>query len=376
MRGERLFVLERAAHADQFALVMRDASDPVAPGRVLLDPAGLAADAAVAIDWYEPNDDGTTIAVGLSEGGTEESTLRVLDVATATLGDLAIGRTRACSVAWHPDGGGFWYTVIPMATRTTAMFASTGWATTRRPTQWCSGPIGCPHPRPGPTSPCRRTARTCWSRSWSAGAATRWCSTTWSPTRGAPWSTASTGERVPLRRRRADRTHDGRRAERPDRHRRARRADATALAHRRARASRPGARRVRSHRRPPGRGGGTCGGRHDRALVARRPVDRPRRRSGSCRSRSSEAVDPDDDTSAVFATVSSFAEPTAVWRIRDTPEVAGAQVARWCPAPPDGGALPALTVSHTTYSSLDGTDVGLFLIHRTDVVPGPACRRC
>lgn len=83
-----------------------------------------------------------------------------------------------------------------------------------------------------------------------------------------------------------------------------------------------------------------------------------------------EAADPEDDASAVFATVSSFSEPTALWRIG--PEATTDEgVTRWCPATPDPGSLPALTVSHTTYASLDGTEVGLFLVHRTDVVPGP-----
>ena len=111
--GDRLFVLERSTGSDQFALVVRSATDPAAPPRVLLDPADRAADAAVAIDWFEPNDDGSLVAIGLSEGGTEDSTLHLLDVATATLSELRIDHTRACSVAWRADGSGFWYTRYP-----------------------------------------------------------------------------------------------------------------------------------------------------------------------------------------------------------------------------------------------------------------------
>ena len=41
------------------------------------------------------------------------------------------------------------------------------------------------------------------------------------------------------------------------------------------------------------------------------------------------------------------------------------------PADGDGGVVPDLTVSQVEYESLDGTPIGLFLIHRADVVPGP-----
>ena len=66
VRRDKLFVLERVARADQFALVLRSAIDRTAPARTLLDPAQRAADAAVAIDWYEPSPDGSRVAVGLS----------------------------------------------------------------------------------------------------------------------------------------------------------------------------------------------------------------------------------------------------------------------------------------------------------------------
>lgn len=113
VRGDRLFVLERAAGADQFALVMRSSVDSAAPPRTLLDPAERAADSAVAIDWFEPSPDGSLVAIGLSEGGTEKSTLSVLDVHSgAMLGD-AIPNTRASSIAWLPDNSGFWYLRYP-----------------------------------------------------------------------------------------------------------------------------------------------------------------------------------------------------------------------------------------------------------------------
>jgi prolyl oligopeptidase len=73
----------------------------------------MAADAAVAIDWYHPSHDGSLVAYGLSEGGTENSVLHVMRVETGELLPDRIPNTRAASVAWLPDHSGFWYAVYP-----------------------------------------------------------------------------------------------------------------------------------------------------------------------------------------------------------------------------------------------------------------------
>ena len=111
--GEVLFALERAVGADQYALVVRSAVDRDMPPRTLLDPAALAADGAVAIDWYHPSHDGSFVAYGLSEGGTENSVLHVMEVATGHVLPLRIPNTRAASVAWQPDLSGFYYAAYP-----------------------------------------------------------------------------------------------------------------------------------------------------------------------------------------------------------------------------------------------------------------------
>ena len=80
---------------------------------VIVDPAAAADDAAVAVDWFELSADGTLVAYGLSEGGTEDSVLRVARTADGSHLDEAIPHTRACSVAWEPDGSGFFYTRYP-----------------------------------------------------------------------------------------------------------------------------------------------------------------------------------------------------------------------------------------------------------------------
>ncbi len=113
VRGEHLFCLERPAGAEQFLLTRRSAVDASGPPVVLLDPAAGVADAANAVDWFEASADGALVAVGTSEGGTEDSVLRVLDSADGRDLGEAIPSTRACSVAWEPDGSGFAYTRYP-----------------------------------------------------------------------------------------------------------------------------------------------------------------------------------------------------------------------------------------------------------------------
>ncbi len=113
LSGDRVFALERAGGQAQFALVVRSALDPAVAPQLLLDPSTLAADAAVAIDWYHPSRDGALVAYGTSEGGDERSTLRVIDVGTGLLLADEIPDTRAASVGWLPDGCGFLYTRYP-----------------------------------------------------------------------------------------------------------------------------------------------------------------------------------------------------------------------------------------------------------------------
>ena len=116
LRGDHLFCYERPAGAEQFVLTRRSAIDSAEPPVVLLDPATFSEDAATAIDWYYPSRDGSLVAVGISEGGTEQSVLHVLSGADgSTAGGVGdrIPDTRASSVAWEPDGTGFFYVRYP-----------------------------------------------------------------------------------------------------------------------------------------------------------------------------------------------------------------------------------------------------------------------
>ncbi len=108
-RGHRLFYTRRDGTQNQPVLYVRDGDEPE---RVLVDVNGIDP-ATRAVDWWFPSEDGLRVAYGTSDDGSEESTLRIRDVASGTdLPDVIAG-TRACSLAWTPEGDGFYYTRYP-----------------------------------------------------------------------------------------------------------------------------------------------------------------------------------------------------------------------------------------------------------------------
>ncbi|MEX2627036.1 MAG: hypothetical protein WD225_09120, partial [Ilumatobacteraceae bacterium] len=115
LRAGTVVVLERPEGAPQARLVATRLADVGDRSRdvVIVDPADAAADAAAAVDWFELSPDGTLVAYGVSEGGTEDSVLRVARTADGSDLGEAIPHTRACSVGWEPDGSGFCYTRYP-----------------------------------------------------------------------------------------------------------------------------------------------------------------------------------------------------------------------------------------------------------------------
>jgi prolyl oligopeptidase len=109
-RGRRLFYTRRDGGQNQPVLYVRDGGGPE---RALVDVNTEWAGQTRAIDWWYPSDDGARVAYGTSADGSEESTLRVRDVASGhDLPDLN-ARPRARSLAWTPDGRGYYYTRYP-----------------------------------------------------------------------------------------------------------------------------------------------------------------------------------------------------------------------------------------------------------------------
>lgn len=73
---------------------------------LLIDPDQRAAapGSHYAIDYFQPSPDNKYVAYGISEGGSEESVLHVLDIATGKDTSDAIDRANFASPSWLPDG--------------------------------------------------------------------------------------------------------------------------------------------------------------------------------------------------------------------------------------------------------------------------------
>jgi prolyl oligopeptidase len=109
-RGQRRFLVRREGSQEHAVLVVvepgPDGSDTE---RVLLDPMAIDPSGLTTLDSWQPSLEGDLLAYQLSVGGTEESVLRVMQVATGADVGGPIDRARYSPVAWLPGGGTFYY---------------------------------------------------------------------------------------------------------------------------------------------------------------------------------------------------------------------------------------------------------------------------
>ena len=106
-RGERSFYTRRDPGAEHGVLFTHVNSGPE---QVLVDPMAVDPSGLTTLDAWQPDKEGRLLAYQLSEGGDEESLLRVIDVTTGALVDGPIDRCRYSNVAWLPGGKAFYYT--------------------------------------------------------------------------------------------------------------------------------------------------------------------------------------------------------------------------------------------------------------------------
>ena len=109
--GRHYFYTKREGMQNQPVLYVRDGLEGA--DRVLVDANQLAADGTIALDWFQPSDNGKYVAYGTSQSGSEMSTLYVIETKTGTILPDTIERTRAASIAWLHDNSGFYYTRYP-----------------------------------------------------------------------------------------------------------------------------------------------------------------------------------------------------------------------------------------------------------------------
>jgi prolyl oligopeptidase len=105
-RGERTFFMRRTGD-QQFPVLWT--IDPDGTERVLIDPMEVDPSGLTTLDSWQPSKEGDLLAYQLSEGGTEESIVRVMDVATGEVVDGPIDRARYSPIAWLPGGKAYYY---------------------------------------------------------------------------------------------------------------------------------------------------------------------------------------------------------------------------------------------------------------------------
>jgi len=109
--GRHYFYTKREGMQNQPILYVREGLN--GKDRVLVDANQLAADGTIALDWYQPSENGKYLAYGTSPSGSEMSTLHIVETKTGTVLPDTIERTRAASIAWKLDNSGFYYTRYP-----------------------------------------------------------------------------------------------------------------------------------------------------------------------------------------------------------------------------------------------------------------------
>jgi len=105
-RGERQF-LSRRSPGEQFPSLL--VIEPDGTERVLVNPMEIDPTGLTTMDSWQPSKEGDRLAYQLSVGGTEESEVHVMDVATGEALDGPIDRCRFSPIAWLPGGHAFYY---------------------------------------------------------------------------------------------------------------------------------------------------------------------------------------------------------------------------------------------------------------------------
>ena len=367
VRGRHLFSLERPAGAEQFLLTRRSAVDRRRGARRPRRPGGRHRRRGQRRRLVRASPDGALVAVGTSEGGTEDSVLRVLDTTDGRDLGEAIPNTRACSVAWEPDGSGFVYTRYPEGDQyhRTVHHHRLGERWEDDPVLWAE------HPNPQAWPSVTLSPDGAWllvhvQVGWARVDVHLLERATGTWTTVVEGIEANSGFRF-------SGTSDAL-------------VGVTTIDAPRGRVV-----RIPLDAVPPAAAGWTTVVAEGPAVVSglrvwgdelllvatSRAVDTVRRYDVDGRSLGPvdglgdvitvNGLSADRSGGPAFVVVDSFDAPTSVWRVAD----GGRSAERWSAPPAGSRVVPDLTVSQVEYESLDGTPIGLFLIHRADVVPGP-----
>ncbi len=111
------FATERKPPKEQPFIVTLSSVADTSGARVVLDPNVIDPSGSTSIDFSAPSLDGRYLAASLSQGGSENGSVHVFEVATGRELPDAIprvnGGTAGGSLAWNADASGFFYTRYP-----------------------------------------------------------------------------------------------------------------------------------------------------------------------------------------------------------------------------------------------------------------------
>jgi prolyl oligopeptidase len=110
-KGPRFFYFFRESGKNQPSLCYQDGE--TGERVVLYDPLEESEEALISIDWFMPSHNGSFVAYGTSEGGTEQSVLYVMDVEKKELLSEKIPQTKWCDLRWMKNEG-FYYSRYPL----------------------------------------------------------------------------------------------------------------------------------------------------------------------------------------------------------------------------------------------------------------------
>lgn len=98
-------------------LVVFSSPEVISSERTILDTTTFVSGKVFQIDWYSVSPDGKRVGLALSTGGSEDGSLYVVDTASGRQVGETVPRvqfaTGGGSMAWNPDGTGFFYTRYP-----------------------------------------------------------------------------------------------------------------------------------------------------------------------------------------------------------------------------------------------------------------------
>lgn len=110
-RGGRYFFTRSGGLDNQTQLLMRNSVDGA--DHILIDPNTWSQDGSVAMAEWAASADGSHVAFAMQDGGSDWRSIRVMETATGALLDDRLDWARFTTLAWHPDGSGFYYSRFP-----------------------------------------------------------------------------------------------------------------------------------------------------------------------------------------------------------------------------------------------------------------------